>query len=176
VWTWRTELLDLFAINRGSERHKDLQILILLRQLRILQRQHPTAPPMSCSEKFILTVLAQKLVHVDQGAKAQLNQTMLLFKPDTVLKWHRQLVRRKRDNYNADVFAAPHRNCQPRRTISRSFCYSMRLARNACTCCRLGIPPRPPRYWLFMAATPLARAAASANFIPRRRPNKNAPW
>ncbi len=30
-----------------------------------------------------------------RGSKAKLNQTLLLFKPDTVLNWHRHLVRRK---------------------------------------------------------------------------------
>ena len=30
-----------------------------------------------------------------RGAKTKLDQVLLLFKPDTVLKWHRDLVRRK---------------------------------------------------------------------------------
>jgi len=30
-----------------------------------------------------------------RGAKAKLEEVPLLFKPDTVLKWHRDLVRRK---------------------------------------------------------------------------------
>jgi predicted cupin superfamily sugar epimerase len=29
------------------------------------------------------------------SARTQLSQVVLLFKPDTVLKWHRELVRRK---------------------------------------------------------------------------------
>lgn len=88
-------LLDLFAVNHRSERHKDLQILLLRQQVRVLQRQHPTLPKISRWEKFILSVLLHKLKYVTQDAKTTLNQTMLLFKPATVLKWHRQLVARK---------------------------------------------------------------------------------
>ena len=38
-------LLDLGTVGRHSHRHKDLQILLLRQQLRILQRQHPTDAP-----------------------------------------------------------------------------------------------------------------------------------
>ena len=88
-------VLDLVAINRRSERHKDLQILLLRQQLRILQRQHPRTPRISRWEKVTLAVLAHKLTRISDGAKAKLDQTVLVFKPDTVLKWHRELVRRK---------------------------------------------------------------------------------
>ncbi len=88
-------LLDLFASRHRSARHKDMQILLLLQQLRILQRQQPKAPRVSRWEKFTLAVLTNKLTHFSRDAKAKLDQTMLLFKPATVLKWHRDLVRRK---------------------------------------------------------------------------------
>lgn len=90
-------LLDLFAIHSRSEQHKDLEILLLRQQLRILQRQHPTAPRISRSEKLGLALLAAKLTGSGRGAvaKTKLNQVLLLFKPDTVLRWHRDLVRRK---------------------------------------------------------------------------------
>src|SRR5947209_2543503 len=88
-------VLDLVAITRRSERHTDLPILLLRQQLRILQRQHPRAPSVSRWEKATLAVLAHKLTRISDGAKAKLDQTVLVFKPDTVLKWHRELVRRK---------------------------------------------------------------------------------
>jgi len=88
-------LLDLFAIHRRSEQHKDLEILLLRQQLRILQRQHLHMPRVSRTEKVALAVLAAKLAGLGCGAKATLNQALLLFKPDTVLRWHRDLVRRK---------------------------------------------------------------------------------
>ncbi len=88
-------LLDLFAISRRSERHKNLQILLLRQQLRIMQRQHPQKPNVSRLEKLTLTVLAAKLTAPARDAKAKLDGVLLLFKPDTVLKWHRELVRYK---------------------------------------------------------------------------------
>lgn len=88
-------LLDLFTTSRRSEHQKDLQILLLRHQLRILQRQHPQKPNVPRSDKLALTVIAAKLVGPARGAKAKLEEVLLLFKPDTVLRWHRELVRRK---------------------------------------------------------------------------------
>ncbi len=88
-------LLDLFTVWRHSDRQKDLEILLLRHQLRILRRHHPTAPRISRLEKLGLTVLAARFTVFGRGAKTKLNQVLLLFKPDTVLRWHRELVRRK---------------------------------------------------------------------------------
>lgn len=88
-------LLDLFATNRRSEGHKDLQILLLRQQIPILQRQHPQKPNVSRPDKLIMAVLTAKLTSPGRGAKARLDGVLLLFKPDTVLRWHRELVRRK---------------------------------------------------------------------------------
>src|SRR2546423_11271094 len=79
-------LLDLFATIRRSEYHKDLQILLLLQQLRILQRQHPHKPNVSRLEKLTLAVLAAKLTSKltgpGCGVKAKLDEVLLLSKPD----------------------------------------------------------------------------------------------
>jgi hypothetical protein len=88
-------LFDLFAIARRSQRDKDLEILLLRQQLRILQRHHPATPRISRWEKFALAVLASKLVGLGRNTKTKLDEVLLLFKPDTVLRWHRDLVRRK---------------------------------------------------------------------------------
>src|SRR5689334_19106630 len=87
--------LDLFTVSRRSERHKDLQILLLRQQLRILQRQQPTRPSVSPWEKLALAVLSDKLSRLAQSAKVKLDEVLFLFKPATVLGWHRELVRRK---------------------------------------------------------------------------------
>jgi hypothetical protein len=60
-----------------------------------MQRQHPQKPNVSRWEKLALTVLAAKLTAPVRDAKAKLDGVLLLFKPDTVLKWHRELVRYK---------------------------------------------------------------------------------
>ncbi|MBF6614575.1 MAG: hypothetical protein IVW55_15795 [Chloroflexi bacterium] len=59
-------LLDLFSITRHSDRHKDLEILLLRQMersaiLSILQRKHPQPPRVSRLEKLVLAVLAAKL-------------------------------------------------------------------------------------------------------------------
>jgi putative transposase len=88
-------LIDLFTTRRGNEPQKALEILLLRQQLRILQRQHPTAPRLARGEKLGVIILAAKFMDLGRGAKTTLNHVLLLFKPDTVLKWHRELVRRK---------------------------------------------------------------------------------
>ncbi len=88
-------LLDLLTTKLRSEQQKDLEILLLRHQLRILQRHHPTAPRISRLEKLGLAVLAARFTDFGRGAKTKLHEALLLFKPDTVLRWHRELVRRK---------------------------------------------------------------------------------
>ncbi|HSH77553.1 MAG TPA: integrase core domain-containing protein [Herpetosiphonaceae bacterium] len=90
-----TFLLDVVATVRRSDREKDPEILLLRQQLRILQRKHPHPPRLSRWEKLGLAVLAAKLTAAGGGARSRLNQIVLLFKPETLLKWHRELVRRK---------------------------------------------------------------------------------
>jgi len=88
-------LLDLMWLGRRAEQDKDLEILLLRQQLRILQRNVPRAPHISRWDKLTLVVLAGKLTTWTNGARARLGQVVLLFKPETLLKWHRELVRRK---------------------------------------------------------------------------------
>src|SRR5690348_7211936 len=46
-------------------------------------------------EKLGLAVLAAKLTAIGLEGRVRLNQVSFLFKPDTLHKWHCQLVRRK---------------------------------------------------------------------------------
>ncbi|GAC1357583.1 MAG: hypothetical protein NVSMB42_16660 [Herpetosiphon sp.] len=88
-------LFDLFVIARRSQRDKDLEILLLRQQLRIMQRHHPQTPRIARWEKLALAVLARKLASFGRNTKTKLDEVLLLFRPDTVLHWHRDLVRRK---------------------------------------------------------------------------------
>ncbi len=88
-------LLDLIRLGRQTPQDKDLEILLLRQQLRILQRKQPHPPCISRWEKLTLVVLAGKLTTLTSRARARLSHVVLLFKPDTLLKWHRELVRRK---------------------------------------------------------------------------------
>jgi hypothetical protein len=87
-------LVDLVTLTRPPDRDKDLQILLLQHQLRLAQRQRPQ-PRLTRWERLTLAVLTAKLAQLTAGPRAQLDRYVLLFKPDTVLKWHRELVRRK---------------------------------------------------------------------------------
>ena len=87
-------LVDLLTATRRPDHDKDLPILVLQRQLRLLQRERPRPPRLSRWEKLTLTVLTATLTHLTTGRRARLDQVLLLFKPETVLTWHRELVRR----------------------------------------------------------------------------------
>src|SRR5215210_6801494 len=88
-------LVDLLTATRRTDHDKDLHILVLQHQLRLLHRERPQPPRLSRWEKLTLAVLTAKLAHSSAGPRARLDQLLLLFKPETVLKWHRELVRRK---------------------------------------------------------------------------------
>ncbi len=88
-------LLDLLSTHRLSDPQKDIEILLLHQQLRIVQRKLPKSPHISAWEKGILAVLAVHFRICSVGTGKRLDAAMVLFKPDTVLRWHRELVWRK---------------------------------------------------------------------------------
>ncbi len=88
-------LLDLVWLAGRTDIDKDIEILLLRQQLRILQRKQSRSPRISRWEKLTLVLLVSKLTTLSTSARARLSQAVLLFKPDTLLKWHRELVRWK---------------------------------------------------------------------------------
>ncbi len=87
-------LLDFIWVAHRTDIDKDVEILLLRQQLRILQRKQPRSPRISRWEKLTLVLFVSKLTTLSTSARARLTQVVLLFKPDTLLKWHRELVRR----------------------------------------------------------------------------------
>ena len=63
--------------------------------MRLLQRQRPRPPRLTRGEKLTLAVLAAALARLTTGPRSRLDRYLLLFQPDTILGWHRDLVRRK---------------------------------------------------------------------------------
>jgi hypothetical protein len=61
----------------------------------MLQRKQPHTPRISRWEKLMLLVLAGKLTMLTSSTRVRLGQVVLLFKPETLLKWHRELVGHK---------------------------------------------------------------------------------
>ncbi len=90
-----TTLLDWISIGRLSSREKDLEILLLRQQLTILQHRLYKSIRPERVEKLTLAILAAKLKNITQRPTTQLGDIIRLFQPETVLKWHRELVRRK---------------------------------------------------------------------------------
>lgn len=88
-------LLEWIRIGRLSDQEKDLEILILRHQLDILERKHKKPIRPSRVEKLTLAVLTYKLKHVTNRTTNQLRGIIRIFQPETVLRWHRELVRKK---------------------------------------------------------------------------------
>ena len=94
IWSILAQLfwlgLDVVGVFTQSERQQAVEVILLRQQLRILERKQRRPPRISRWEKLTLAVLAARL-----KGRGHLDDVLLLFKPETVLKWHRELIRRK---------------------------------------------------------------------------------
>lgn len=88
-------LLDWLSIGRLSEPEKDLEILLLRQQLDMLERKLDKPVRPTRIEKLTLAVVFARVKATTRHPTTQLRKIMRLFQPETVLKWHRDLVRRK---------------------------------------------------------------------------------
>ena len=82
-----TNALTLLRLLSMSEREKDVEILALRHQLLVLQRQ-VGRPTFTDTDR---AVLAGLLHHLPTD---RLRRLLLLVHPDTILRWHRNLLRR----------------------------------------------------------------------------------
>ena len=103
-------LLSVVRIIRLPDQEKIIEILILRQQLDILLRQQDKPIRANRAQKMMLAVLAAKLKDVTNKPANQLNSIMRLFKPETVLGWHRALVRRKWTFAPQNRGGRPHTN------------------------------------------------------------------
>lgn len=86
--------MDLFTVRQLTDTQKDIQILLLRQQVCVLQRKARQPKRFSRLEKTLLAVLVVKLKQTTSDFHAQI-QPILIFSPDSILRWHRELVRRK---------------------------------------------------------------------------------
>jgi transposase len=112
-------LLELIGIGRLPEPEKDLEILILRHQLDILERRQKTPIKPNRAEKMTLAILTNKLKHLTNRSTHQLRDTLQIFQPATVLKWHRQLVKRKWTQENRNSGGRPKISQETRNLIVR---------------------------------------------------------
>lgn len=85
-------LVDLITAKWMSDDEKDLEVALLRQQLRIVERRQERGPHIPRWQKVPLAVLADRLKKCSQQAKEKLEATIMLFRPATLLNWHRESV------------------------------------------------------------------------------------
>ena len=82
-----TGMFGLLRLLPISDRDKDVEIVVLRHQIAILQRQLGTTKPrFSPGDRAFLAALLHRL------PRGLLGRIRLLVRPDTVLRWHRDLL------------------------------------------------------------------------------------
>jgi hypothetical protein len=90
VWEF---LLDVLAVSRLTDDEKDLEILLLRQQLRIVERKQERGPQIPRWQKVPLVALVLRLKQKARQSHKALEESVRLFKPATVMGWHREMVR-----------------------------------------------------------------------------------
>ena len=83
-----TRLAVWLRLSRRAETWKTAEILILRHQLAVLQRQ-PRRPKLNWADRALLAALLGVI------PKARRQGLRLLIAPDTIVRWHRDIVRRR---------------------------------------------------------------------------------
>src|SRR5450631_1487289 len=85
-----TRLAAWLQLSRREQTWKTAEILILRHQLALLQRRQPRRPHLTWADRALLAVLLGVI------PKARRHGLRLLVTPDTILRWHRDIIRRRR--------------------------------------------------------------------------------
>jgi putative transposase len=84
-----TRMASWLRLSRHEEAWQTAEILILRHQLAVLQRQQPRRPNLNRADRALLATLLGVIPKVrHQGLR-------LLVTPDTMLRWHRDIIRRR---------------------------------------------------------------------------------
>jgi putative transposase len=84
-----TRLAAWLRLARREETWKTAEILILRHQLAVLQRQQPRRLMLNWADRALLATLLSVI------PKARRHGLQLLVTPDTIVRWHRDIVRRR---------------------------------------------------------------------------------
>jgi len=85
-----TNVFALLRLLPASNLDKDTEILVLRHQITVLQRQlGTTLPRFSSSDRAFLAALLHRL------PRPLIGRIRLLVRPDTMLRWHRDLLARR---------------------------------------------------------------------------------
>jgi len=77
-------------LSRREEAWKTAEILMLRHQLAVLQRRQPGRPKLNWADRALLATLLSVI------PKARRQGLRLLVTPDTIVRWHRDIARRRR--------------------------------------------------------------------------------
>ena len=86
VFLLTTRLAAWLRFARREETWKTAEILILRHQLAVLQRQQPRRPNLDWADRALLATLLAVI------PKTRRHGLHLLVTPDTILRWHRNIV------------------------------------------------------------------------------------
>jgi hypothetical protein len=97
-------LLRLLVRGRRNEFAKDVELLVLRHQLVVLRRQQPR-PSFRAADRAFLAALSRMLSPRDRRG--------LIVTPQTLLRWHRELVRRRwtQPPRKPSLFDEAHSHC-----------------------------------------------------------------
>jgi putative transposase len=84
-----TRLTSWLRLSQREETRKTAEILILRHQLAVLQRQQPHRPDLNWADRALLATMLAVI------PKARRHGLRLLVTPDTIVRWHRDIVRRR---------------------------------------------------------------------------------
>src|ERR1700745_3719979 len=82
-----TRMASWLRLSRREEAWKTAEILLLRHQLAVLQRQQPRRPNLDWADRALLATLLSAI------PKARRQGLRLLVTPDTILRWHRDIIR-----------------------------------------------------------------------------------
>ena len=88
-------IIDIIHLRSQNDTDKDIEILLLRRELAILQRHQSGIIRPEKTDKLFLAALMMRLKDQAGYRLKQLGDIISIVQPATVLGWHRQLVRRK---------------------------------------------------------------------------------
>jgi putative transposase len=114
-----TTLLEMMQLGRKSESKKDLEILLLRRQLAIYERKETKAPRLTKGEKLTLVVLAGQLKTKSGQTIRQMGKYIRIVKPQTLFRWHGELIRRKWTNKTQNKGGRPRKDKELERLVVR---------------------------------------------------------
>jgi len=88
-------VISIIQLRSQSDANKDIEILMLRRELAIMKRHNQSVVRPKREDKLFLTALVMHLKKRAGYHVKQLGGLLPIVQPETVLGWHRELVRRK---------------------------------------------------------------------------------